>query len=143
MMVIEEPTEKEIEERLLEDGFKWIGGDINFLTYGGLFANQVDEETFYIIEILGTEHYFRDYPKKYIVTLSRVWIDDDEEFLNGALRACGYSNPNPTVYQKLDAIYHYWGGDQITSIDGDDIIKMLDWTVRAFHSWPWIETYEE
>ena len=140
-------NEKEIEAELEAEDFKFLMGDVNFLSYGGKFFKSWGDDNYHVIEILPTAEYFRKdemlNPVDYWITLSCLWLEDNR--LEDALNCCGYDTDNYkeiTIEMKLDALHSYHGGDAITDIEGNNLEKMLDWIIRASYH-PHIETYEE
>ena len=141
-------SENKVTETLEADDFYFLMGDINFTEYGGKFYKHIDEDNYHIIEIIPTQEHFRKdemlNPVDYWITLSCVWLEDDH--LDSALNCCGYDieyYKEITTEMKLDALHSYHGGDLITNIEGNDILKMLDWIIRASYHYPHIETYTE
>jgi len=140
-------SQRDLENKLLSDGFRFLSGDINWTTYGGKFYKNIggDEQTdFQVVEVINNHEYFTDYPNEYTVTLCNVYLEDPS--LAAALRCCSYTPDNYTeitMEMKIDALHCYHGGDLVTSISGNNLEKMLEWIIKASYQYPWIESYTE
>ena len=136
-------TEK-VEQLMKGEGYKFLWGDYDFLCYGGKFSKTSDNECYRIIEIINEHEVFSTPKHDYLVSISTVCIDDDR--LKDALETGGFNRRNykrVTKEMKAEALHSYHGGDLITSIEGNDIIKMLKWIIEAERSYPYIQEYEE
>lgn len=140
--------EKDIEKTLNNQGFKFLTGDINFITYNGKFVKKIDRESFEIIEIINCDWSVNGYPYRFIVSLDSVYLDrsdpETKHIIEDDKKSFGQNFKGRfTTYRMIEALHNYGAYDHILDISGNDLRNMIDYILDASYSYPWIQDYKE